>query len=107
MTSAVQATLEASRRFMVWWRAELAELVPSPLRRWAAQEPKRAVLSSESGRLVHYEETRGRLVRHGEIDLQSDQASPHRRRLAIRRLSGRRSVGVRLPRDACLIRRVE
>jgi general secretion pathway protein L len=109
MTSAVQATLEASRRFILWWGAELAELVPSRLRRWAAEGPKRSVLSVENGRLVHYEESRGRLVHHGEMDLQSEQASQYRRRLAIRRLSGRRgrSVGVRLPREACLIRRLE
>jgi len=106
MTSAVQTTLEASRRFMVWWGAELAALVPSPLRRWAAQEPKRSVLSVENGRLVHYEESRGRLVRQGEIDLESGGASQNR---AMRKLSGRlgRFVGVRLPRDACLIRRLE
>jgi general secretion pathway protein L len=106
MTSAVQATLDASRRFLLWWGAELAELVPSPLRRWAAQEPKRSVLSAENGRLIHYEESRGRLVRHGEIELLSDGASQNR---AMRRLSGRlgRSVGVRLPRESCLIRRLE
>ena len=106
MTSAVQTTFEASRRFMVWWGAELAELVPLPLRRWAAAEPKRSVLSAEDGRLVHYEESRGRLVRQGEIDLKSDGASQNR---AMRRFSGRlgRFVGVRLPREACLIRRLE
>jgi len=106
MTSAVQAALEASRRFTLWWGAELAELVPSPLRRWAAQEPKRSVLSAENGHLVHYEESRGRLVRRGEIDLGNEGASQSR---VIRRLSGRlgRLVGVRLPREACLIRRIE
>ena len=106
MTSAVQATFEASHRFLLWWGAELAELVPSPVRRWAAREPKRSVLSVENDQLVHYEESRGRLVRHREIDLQSDGVSQNR---AMRRLTGRlgRFVGVRLPREACLIRRLE
>lgn len=109
MTSAFQAMVEESRRFVSWWGAELAELVPSPLRRWATQEAKRTVLSAENGRFVHYEESRGKLVHHGETDPQADRESQHRRRLAAHRLSGRsgRSVGVRLPRSACLIRRLE
>jgi len=109
MTNAVQATLEASRRFVLWWGAELAELVPSPLQRWATQEAKRTVLSAEDGRFVHYEESRGRLVRHGDTELQGDRASQNRRRLAAHRLRWwpARSVGVRLLRSACLIRRLE
>ena len=108
MASTLQATVEASRTFVSWWGEELAELVPSPLRRWAAQEAKRTVFSAENGRFVHYEESRGRLVHHGETDPQVDRAN--RRRLAAHRLSGGRpgrSVGVRLPRNACLIRRLE
>jgi len=109
MTSAFQATLEASRKFASWWGTELAELVPSPLRRWATQDARRTVFSAENGRFVHYEESRSRLVQRGETDPQADRTSQNSGRLAVHRLSKRpgRLVGVRLLRSACLIRRLE
>lgn len=100
MTSAFQTTVEVSRRFWSWWREELAELVPSPMRRWAAREARRTIFAAENGQFVHYEETRGKLVRRGETKLQADGTQTWSPR------SGR-SVGVRLPRGACLIRRLE
>jgi general secretion pathway protein L len=103
MTSALQATVEASRRLFSWWKEELTELVPSPLRRWAAGEARRTIFAPENGQFVHYEEVRGRLVRRGETSLPA--GGPGRRRFAARRLS--RPIGVRLPRSACLIRQME
>src|SRR5262245_36996360 len=105
MTSAFQTTVEASRRLFSWWREELAEMVPSPLRRWAAGEAKRTILTPENDRFVRYEEIRGRLLRRGEMNLPPGGPGRNRGRPAARGLS--RSVGVRLPRSACLIRRLE
>src|SRR5262245_15860393 len=102
MTSAFEATVEASRSFLTWWGAELAELVPSPLRRWAAREARRTVFSAENGRFVRYEESRGKIVRHGEVDLQADRVGKNGWPLA-----GHGLIAVRLPRSACLIRRLE
>jgi general secretion pathway protein L len=102
MTSAFQSTVGASRSFLTWWGAELAELVPSPLRRWAAREARRTVLSAENGRFVRYEESRGKIARHGEVDLQADRLGHNGWPLA-----GQKLIAVRLPRSACLIRRLE
>src|SRR5262245_47062051 len=102
MTSAFQATVDASRSFLTWWGAELAELVPPPLRRWTAREARRTVFSAENGHFVRYEESRGKIVRHGEVDLQAGRVGQNGWPFA-----GHRLIGVRLPRSACLIRRLE
>jgi general secretion pathway protein L len=104
MSGSFQTTIEVSRRFLAWWGEELAELVPAALRRWAAREGKRTVLAVEDGRLVHYEEANGRLVRRSETDLPEDGGAGELARL-VRRSGG--PVGVRLPRNACLTRRIE
>jgi len=88
--SALQTGVQASGRFFSWWGQELAELVPARLRRWAAHEGTRTVFAAEDGRLVGYDEVRGKLVRHDETGLTSGGPA-----------------GVRLPRTACLIRRIE
>ena len=103
MTSAFETTIGTASRFFSWWAEELTELVPPQLRRWAAQEARRTVLSAENGRFVLYEESRGGLVLHGEVDPHADADSQDLSRVSTRG----RSVGVRLPRSACLIRRVE
>ena len=107
MSSSFQAAIEISRRFLAWWGNELAELIPAPLRRWASRDAKRTVLAVEDGGLVHYEESGGRLMRRSEAilplgDVAHDPAG-------LRRGLGRSGgpVGIRLPRGACLIRRVE
>ena len=104
MSRSFQASIEASRRFLAWWGEELAELVPAPLRRWAARDARRSVLAVEDGSLIHYEESGGRLVRRGAAPLPAQGASPDLANLVPR--SGG-PVGLRLPRSACLIRRVE
>ena len=107
VSSSLQATMEVSRRFFAWWGDELAELVPAALRRWAAREAKRSVLAVEDGSLVHHEESGGRLARRGEAILPLGEAAHDLAGLAA---LGRRSggpVGIRLPRGACLIRRIE
>ena len=88
--SALQTGVQASGRFFSWWGQELAELVPPFLRRWAAHEGKRTILAVEDGGFVGYDEIRGKLVRRDDIDVMT--GGP---------------VGVRLPRNACLIRRIE
>src|SRR5262249_61196479 len=75
----------ASSRFFSWWREELRELVPSPLRRWAAGEARRTIFALENGQFVHYEEARGRLVRRGETSLPAGGAGPNRPRVGARR----------------------
>jgi general secretion pathway protein L len=102
MTSAFQGTIDASRSFLTWWGAELAELVPSPLRRWASREARGTVFSAENGRFVRYEESRGKIVHRGEVDLEADRVGQNGWPLA-----GHRLIAVRLPRSACLIRRLE
>jgi general secretion pathway protein L len=104
MSSSFQATIEAARRFLAWWGEELAELVPAALRRWAARDAKRTVLAVEDGSLVHYEESNGRLVRRGEAPLAAEGAGRDLANLVPRPNS---PVGIRLPRSACLIRRIE
>jgi general secretion pathway protein L len=107
VSSSLQATMEVSRRFFAWWGDELAELVPAALRRWALREAKRSVLAVEDGSLVHYEESGGKLARRGEAILPLGEAAHDLAGLAA---LGRRSggpVGIRLPRSACLIRRIE
>lgn len=95
--SALEAGVQASRRFFSWWGHELADLVPPTLRRWAAQEGKRTIFAVENGRVVQCEETRGKLVRGDETDWAS--IAPPGRSAGL--------IGIRLPRTACLIRRVE
>src|SRR5262245_292713 len=107
MTSAFQTTIEASRRILSWWREELAELIPSPLRRWAAREARRTIFAAENGEFIHYEEAHGKLVRRGETEPKGDEAGQNGRRLAAHKLRSGRLVGIRLPRGACLIRRLE
>lgn len=94
--SALQTGVRASHRFFSWWGQELGELVPAGLRRWAAQEGKRTILAVEDGRFIRYEEVRGKLLRRDEADVAVGEAS---------RSGG--PIGVRLPRTACLIRRIE
>jgi general secretion pathway protein L len=88
--SALQTGVQASHRFFSWWGQELGELVPNGLRRWAAHEGNRIVFAVEDGRLVGYDEVRGKLVRHDETGMTSGGPA-----------------GIRLQRTACLIRRIE
>jgi general secretion pathway protein L len=104
MSSSFQATTEVSRRFLAWWGDELADLIPGSLRRWAAREAKRTILSVEDGNLVHYEESNGRLVRRGEAPGPAGDAAQELASL-VGRAGG--PVGIRLPRTACLVRRIE
>jgi general secretion pathway protein L len=95
--STLEAGVQGSRRLFSWWAQELADLVPLALRRWAAQEGKRTIFAVENDGVIHYEDTRGRLVRRTETDLASIEPPS--------RSAG--PVGIRLPRTACLIRRIE
>src|SRR5262245_60840726 len=107
MTSAFQTTVEASRRFLSWWREELVDLIPSPLRRWGASEARRTIFTAENGEFVHYEEAHGKIVRRGETEPQGGGAGQNGHRLAAHRLRSGPPVGFRLSRGACLIRRLE
>jgi general secretion pathway protein L len=103
MSSTFRTAADLSRRLLLWWGDELADLVPKALRRWAAREGKRTVLALEDGRLVQYREGRRGLVRQGETELDTAEAGPDASGL------GRRGgqVGIRLPQSACLVRRLE
>jgi general secretion pathway protein L len=95
--SILQTTLQGARRFLSWWGHELADLIPLRLRRWAAREGKRTVLAPENGRFLHYEEVRGRVIRRDDLDPLGTAGLP--------RSAG--PVNIRLPRTACLVRRIE
>jgi general secretion pathway protein L len=108
MSSSFQAATELSRRFLTWWGNELAELIPAALRRWASRDARRTVLAVENGGFIHYEESGGRLVRQNEAVLSAGEAAEEGTNL--RGLGTGRSggpIGIRLPRTACLIRRIE
>jgi len=108
MSSSFQAATEMFRRFLTWWGNELAELVPVALRRWASRDAKRTVLAVESGGFIHYEEAGGRLARRNEAILSAGDAAEDGadlRGLGLGRSGG--PIGIRLPRSACLIRRIE
>jgi general secretion pathway protein L len=108
MYSSFQAAAEISRRFLAWWGNELAELVPVALRRWASRDAKRTVLAIENSSFIHYEEASGRLVRRNEAILLAGDAvdaGGDLRRLGLARSGG--PIGIRLPRNACLVRRIE
>ena len=97
-----------SRRFLAWWGNELAELVPMALRRWAARDARRTVLAVENGGFIHYEESGGRLARRNDAILPAGDAADggaDLRGLGLGRSGG--PIGIRLPRSACLIRRIE
>jgi general secretion pathway protein L len=98
MTSTLQTAAEQSRRFLLWWGDELADLVPARLKRMAARSGRRTVLALEDNRLVQYHEKSGKLTRLGEIELEAGDAGP---------AAGRGPVGLRLPYASCLVRSVE
>lgn len=102
MTSSLQTAAEHSRRFLMWWGDELADLVPPALKRWSAREGRRTVLALEETRLVHYQEKGGKRVRQGETDLGTGEAGP-----APAAVAKRGPTGLRLPHAACLVRRLD
>jgi general secretion pathway protein L len=106
MSSSFQAATEMFRRFLTWWGNELAELVPVALRRWATRDARRTVLSVENGGFIHYEEAGGRLARRNEATLRAGDAAEDGADLRGLGRSGG-PFGIRLPRSACLIRRIE
>jgi len=98
MSSTLDATMDMSRRFFSWWRGELAELVPTGLRRWATGEGRRrTILAVDNGGFVRYNEGRGGIDRRSGIALDAGAAVKRKGRL----------VGLRLPRSVCLFRRLE
>jgi general secretion pathway protein L len=101
MTSSLQTAAEHSRRFLLWWGAELADLVPPALKRWPARESRRSVLALEETRLVHYQEEGGKRARLGAIDLEAGEAA------LPAAVVKRGPVGLRLPHAACLVRRLD
>jgi general secretion pathway protein L len=104
MSNSVQASIDLSRRFFVWWTEELAGLVPAWLRRWATQAPRGVIVSAEGSSFVCYDEGRAGLVRRGELTI-ARGAIDSGARLLRDRIRGR--AVVRVPHKACLVRRLE
>jgi general secretion pathway protein L len=103
MSSTLDATMDMSRRFLSWWRGELADLVPTALRRWAAGEgTRRTILAVDGGGFVRYTEGRGGIDRRSGIALDAADGFAG---AAVKRKG--RLVGLRLPRSVCLFRRLE
>ena len=97
--------LSLPARFLTWWGSELREMLPfRPSGRLAAGK-RRLVIAFEGDRRALLDERGGKVTRidtapSGDVDA---MAQLRRRTLALSR-STRAPVGLRLPRDACLVR---
>lgn len=94
---------EAVRRFLQWWWDELVDLVPAPVQGWWQSSGRRYVLAPQGDHLAWSEEFGSKTIRQGMVDSGRDWRRGEGLPKSV--LAG--PTGLRLPRSACLCRRIK